>query len=129
MPDFERSATVAAGPEDAFRFLADPGNLPRYIARMVLAEPGEGERLRVAAEVEGRHEEGDARFWTDPSRRRVEWGAEEGSGYRGWLQVSEASEGAAVTIHLHVEHGDDEAEINRVLDETVMNVERLLGTG
>ncbi len=96
---------------------------------MVLAEPEEGERLRVAAEVEGRHEEGDARFRADPSQRRLEWGAADGSGYRGWLQVSEASEGAAVTIHLHLEHDDDEAEINRVLDETVKNIERLLGKG
>ena len=128
MPDFERSTRVAADPEAAFRFLADPSNLPRYVATMVFARPEEGEHLRVAAEVEGRHEEGEARFRTAPSQRRIEWGAEDGGKYGGWLQVLEAGDGATVTIHLHMEHDQDEAEVNRVLDETAGNIERLLDT-
>ena len=127
MSEFERSVTVTASPNDAFQFLANPSNLPRYVATMVLAEPEEGERLRVAAEVEGRHEVGDAQFRTNPAQRRVEWGGEEGNRYRGWLQVLPAGNGAEVTIHLHVVRGEDEAEINRVLDETVENIAQILG--
>lgn len=126
MRDFERSVTVTADPDEAFRFLADPGNLPRYIARMVLARPEDGERLHVAADVEGRHEEGHARFRPDPAARCLEWGAEQGSGYRGSLQVSEDAQGALVTIRLHLNRDEDEAEVNRVLDETAANIERLL---
>jgi uncharacterized protein YndB with AHSA1/START domain len=126
MADFERTATVSAGPEEAFQFLADPANLPRYVATMRLATPDSGDRLHVAAEVQGRHEEGDTCFRADASRNCIEWGAGEGAGYGGWLQVSPSSGGSSVTIHLHVQHDHDEAEINRVLDETVANIERLL---
>lgn len=129
MPDFERTTTVSVSPDEAFGFLAEPRNLPQYIATMVLAQPEAGERLRVAAEVEGRHEEGDARFRSDAAQRRMEWGAEGASGYRGWLQVSNADGGSSVTIHLHLAHDEDESEINRVLDETVRNIDQLLGAG
>jgi uncharacterized protein YndB with AHSA1/START domain len=127
MPDFERTATVAVSPEEAFRFLADPANLPRYVATMTAAQPEDGGRLHVAAEVQGRHEEGEARFRSDPAQRRIEWGAEAGSGYGGWLQVSPSDGGSSVTIHLHVVHDQDRSEIDRVLDETAATIERLLG--
>ena len=127
MTDFERTATVASTPDDAFRFLSDPGNLPRYVAMMSAAQPEGRDRLHVAADVQGRHEEGDARFRTDASARRVEWGGEGADGYGGWLQVVAAPAGSRITLHLHVQHDQDEAEINRTLDETVANIQRLLG--
>jgi hypothetical protein len=127
MPDYERSTTITTGPDDAFRFLADPRNLPRYVASMVLAQPEQGETVRVAADVQGRREEGEARFRADPVSHRLEWGGEESSGYHGTLQVGEAGSGATVTIRLHLDHQQDEAEINRVLDETVANIRRELG--
>ncbi|HLJ67727.1 MAG TPA: SRPBCC family protein [Chloroflexota bacterium] len=128
MRDFERSTTVAIGPDEAYRFLAEPANLPRYVATMTRAQPEEGDRLWVAAEVQGRHEEGNVRFHADVSRRRLEWGAGGPAQYGGWLQVAAGDGGASVTIHLHVEHDEDEAEINRALDETVTNINRLLST-
>src|SRR5437588_11611288 len=48
MRDFERTATVAANPDDAFRFLAEPSNLPRYVATMSAARAEGSERLHVA---------------------------------------------------------------------------------
>lgn len=86
MRDFERTTTVNASPEDAFRFLADPSNLPRYVATMSAAQPEGSGRLHVAADVQGRYEEGDTRFGVDASSRRVEWGTEGSGGYGGWLQ-------------------------------------------
>jgi hypothetical protein len=56
----------------------------------------------------------------------MEWGSEDGGGYRGWLQVSDSGNGSSVTIHLHVPHEGEEAEINQVLDETVSNIQSLL---
>jgi hypothetical protein len=127
MRDFERTTSVAADPDEAFRFLADPSNLPGYVATMSAARPEGAGRLHVAADVQGRHEEGDARFRADASSRRLEWGAEGSDGYRGWLQVAGAQGGASVTIHLSVPHDDDEAEINRVLDQTIANIQTRLG--
>lgn len=128
MRDFERTATVGANPDEAYQFLADPKNMPGYIATMVLARPEEGNRLRVAADVEGRHEEGDASFRANPSRHRLEWGSEDASDYHGWIQVTPAGNGSSVTIHLHLDREEDEAEVNRVMDETVQNIQRLLGS-
>ena len=126
MPDFERTATLNAAPEDAYRYLADPSNLPRYIATMRVAQPEGAERLHVAADVQGRHEEGDARFHSDPEARRMEWSAPDRGGYSGSLQISASGGSSTVTIQLHVEHDHDRAEIDRVLDETVDNIRRLL---
>ena len=129
MPDFERTVIVNTEPEDAFRFLADPTNLPRYVATMSFARPEQGDRLRVAAEVQGRHEEGGARFTADPVRRHIKWGAEGQTGYWGRIEVAERNGGSSVHIRVHVEHEHDEREIDRTMDETVSNIERLLGGG
>jgi uncharacterized protein YndB with AHSA1/START domain len=128
MSEFERTTTVSVGPDDAFSYLSDPIHLPEYVARMSLAQREQGDRLHVAAEVQGRHEEGAARFRVDLEQRRVEWGADSQHGYRGWLQVSAADSGTSVRIHLHVEHEQDKAEIDRALDETISNIQRLLGS-
>ena len=93
---------------------------------MTLAEPGDGAQLRVGAEVQGRHEEGDAQFRSDSAARRLEWSGGGDRSYSGWLQVSEANAGSSVTVHIHTEHDEDEAEITRALDETMGNIKDLL---
>lgn len=83
----------------------------------------------MAADVLGRHEEGEARIKVDDVGRRMEWAGEEGHGYRGWLQVVAAATGSSVTIHIEGARQDEEPEIERALDETVENIERMLGGG
>jgi hypothetical protein len=129
MADYERSVSVAAAPDAAFQFLAEPTNLPRYVATMVEAKPGRGEELHVAADVQGRHEQGEAHLHADPKTRRMEWGSPGENDYSGRLEVTPASDGSKVTIEIHVAGDADENEINRVLDETAANIERLLVAG
>ena len=129
MADYERSVTVAAAPDTAFEFLAEPTNLPRYVATMVEADPRQGEELRVAADVQGRHEQGEAHFHADSSARRMEWSAAGENDYSGRLEVRPSSEGSTVTIQIHVAGDADATEINRVLDDTAANIERLLAVG
>jgi hypothetical protein len=95
---------------------------------MTTATPKGGDTVHVAADVEGRHEEGDARVHADPTRRRLEWGGEGEGGYRGWLEVVEADEGSSVTVHIHTEHDrpDDEPVINRGFDETMERIKHLV---
>lgn len=130
MPEFERSETIESDPAAAYAFLADPRNLPKYVATMVLAEPQSRDRLRVAAEVAGRHEEGDASFHGDATRRRVEWGGT-ASGYRGWLDVAPAGDGRSrVTIHLTTTTDDESDDVDRALTETLANLKaELRGAG
>jgi hypothetical protein len=127
MAEFERSVSVATSPGAAFSALSDVRNLPRYVATMVTATRGQGDDLHVAADVQGRHEEGDARFHVDQAGRRLDWGGEGESHYRGWLQVLESAEGSSVTVHIHTVHDQDPTEVDRALDETMLNIERLLG--
>lgn len=126
MPDFERTTTVNANPDAAFRILANVKYLPEYVATMTGANETGNEMLHVEADVEGRHEEGNAAFRADPRDHRIEWGAENRGGYYGWMQIVPDGNGSSVTIHLHVPHEGEEAEINRVLDETAGNIRRLL---
>lgn len=128
MANFERTVAVDAAPDHAFRSLTDPSALPNYVATMTAAELRTGDRLRVAAEVQGRHEEGDARFSVDEAGRRMEWSGETGTGYRGWLEVVPAGAGSSVTIHLEGVRDDDRAETDRALDETIANIERMLSS-
>lgn len=123
MPEFERSETIDASPVETYRFVSDPRNLPKYVATMVMAQPQSKDMLRVAAEVSGRHEEGDARFKGDEHRRRIEWGGT-ANGYSGWLQVDPDRDGgrARVTIHLTTATEDERDEIERALDETLNRI-------
>lgn len=128
MADYERTVRLAAPADRAFECLADPANMPKYVAMMTSAVPRGGETVHVAAEVQGRHEEGDAHVHADPARRRLDWGGEGQGGYRGWLEVADADGGSAVTVHIHAEHDgtDDAALINRGFDETMQRMKDLV---
>lgn len=75
MPEYERSVSLSVGADDAYRYLADPQNLTKYVATMVTAPREDGDRLRVAADVRGRHEDGEASFRSDTAAHRLEWGS------------------------------------------------------
>jgi uncharacterized protein YndB with AHSA1/START domain len=128
MADYERSVALAAPADRTFECLANPANMPKYVAMMTTASPRGDDTLHVAAEVQGRHEEGDAHFHADPARRRLEWGGEGEGGYRGWLEVTESDGGSTVTVHIHAEHdsGEDDAVINRAFDETLQRMKDLV---
>ena len=130
MADYGRSIGVEAPADQVFERLAVPANMPKYVAMMTTATPQGGETVHVAAEVEGRHEEGDAHVRADPRQRRLEWGGAGEGRYRGWLEVVEAAGGASVTVQIHTEHDspDDEALINRSFDETMERIKQLVET-
>jgi uncharacterized protein YndB with AHSA1/START domain len=123
MAEYERSATVHATPATTYEYLSDPRHLPDYVARMTQARPTAEDHIHVAADVQGRHEEGEAIFRADPSIRRLDWGRE-GHDYRGWLTVEAgADEGSStVTIHLQTHDEADAAEVERALDETMAKI-------
>jgi uncharacterized protein YndB with AHSA1/START domain len=131
MADYEQSKALAADPGAVFDFLSDPANMPSYVAMMVRARPLNEERVQVAAEVEGRHEEGEARLHADPERRRIEWSGESESGYHGWMQVAPTGgSGSTVTIHLVTDDTGAASEIERALTETLSTIEeRVAATG
>ena|SRR2546426_3606067 len=126
MAEYERSATVHATPAATYEYLADPRHMPEYVATMTQAQRSDRAHLHVTAEVEGRHEEGDAMFRSDPSSRRLEWGRE-GHAYRGWLTVA-GDNGSTSTVTIHLETHDelDRAAVELALDATIANIQHSL---
>ncbi len=121
MPDYEESGSVNASPEAVFAYLSDIHNLTDYIPGMVLARE-EGERLRVAAEVQGRHEEGAGWLRVEKDHRRMEWGGQGGAHYGGWLEVTDSAPGSTVTIHLSTDRESDAEEIRGSLSQALANI-------
>lgn len=109
--EFEQSRMIDAPPEKVFAWLSDVGNIPKYLPPVVdssvegpSAEGVPGRRIRTKLEYPG---EGGGTFdaegylAVDERERRMEWGAEEGRDYSGWLTVADRGEGGSeVVVHL-----------------------------
>ena len=109
--EYEQSQAIGAPPEEVFAWLSEVGNLPKYLPPVVdssvegpSAEGVPGQRIRTTLEYPG---EGGGTFdavgyfAVDEGERRMEWGAEEGRDYSGWLTVAERGEGGSeVVVHL-----------------------------
>ena len=102
-------------------------HLPEYVAFMTEATEAPGAHLHVAADVRGRHEEGEAMFVADEAFRRLEWGRE-GHEYHGWLAVTGLSSAptSTVTIHLETHEETDTELVEQALDETLRNIDRVM---
>jgi hypothetical protein len=127
MADVERRITVAVSADTAFELLADASRLPEYVA---------GLRLEDAVAVEGdpaadtSQEAGPpfpaARFHPDRAARRVEWELP-GTEYRGSAEVGQLLPAVStITIRLHTAGGGDLKALERSLEETGRNLQRLL---
>jgi carbon monoxide dehydrogenase subunit G len=126
MPEYEESGLVNASPDAVFAYLSDIDHLTDYIPDMVLAR-AEGERLRVAADVQGRHEEGSAWLRADPDERRIDWGGEGTADYGGSIKVTASPPGSMVTIYLSTSRTSDEAEIRAHLSKALANIKGQVG--
>ncbi len=87
------------------------GNLPEYLPPVVdssvvgpSAEGVPGQRITTTLEYPGGGGgtfEGEGYLSVDERERRMEWGAETGRDYSGWLTVANRGEGASeVVVHL-----------------------------
>lgn len=119
MAEYEQSQTVEAPPEEVFAWLTDVGNLPKYLPPVTDAsvegpsgEGSPGVRIRTTLEYPG---EGGGTFdaegylAVDEGERRMEWGAEGGRDYSGWLTVGNHGEGGSEVV-VHLSFGERSAE-------------------
>ena len=108
MQEYERTKTISAPAEETFAWLSDVGNLPHYLPPVreasiegPSAEGKPGDRIRIRVEIPGRYEtEAEGYFHVDEEARRMEWGAEMGRDYSGWLTVEETGDESTVRVHL-----------------------------
>lgn len=130
MPDYEHAEEVDADADALFSFLAEVGNLQRYLPRITHAEPGKGAAVAVIAQLpdgEGGTEEKarEGSFRVHEDERRLEWGAKGPNDYHGELEVSEAGESSRVRVKIHLET-DEYGSVDEALRKTLANVKRLV---
>lgn len=123
--DDTQELTVSA--DEAFAFLSDVANLPRYLPPITEAHTIDGEVPEVPevpeVHMEGHGPDGDAFAGEGPLRidreaRRMEWSSEITRAYSGWLTVADAGDGqSAVQVHLEFGPRSAEPEIQRETDE------------
>ena len=119
--DYEQSQTIDAPPAEVFAWLADVDNLPSYLPPVVSssaegpsAEGKPGRRVKTTLEYPGGEGTFDAQGYlaVDERGRRMEWGAEAGRDYSGWLTVGNHGEGGSeVVVHLSFGERSVEGEI------------------
>ena len=108
--EYEQSQAIDAPPEEVFAWLKEVGKLPKYLPPVVdssvegpSAEGVPGRRIRTTLEYPG---EGRGTFdavgylAVDERERRMEWGAESGRDYSGWLTIANRGEGGSEVVHL-----------------------------
>ncbi|GAA3624220.1 hypothetical protein GCM10022223_46600 [Kineosporia mesophila] len=135
MPEYQRTLTIAASPDELFDYLSRVENLPNYFAGLTDAHSATGDEVHVTARIpaEATHSghaervESNASFAVDADHRAITWGtpALNDHNYGGKLQVTPEGDGARLAVTLHTEHDDPET-INAGLDQTLHNVERLV---
>jgi len=135
MPEYQRTLTIDADPDQLFDYLSRVENLPNYFSGLTGAHSATGDEVHVTARVpaeatqSGHAEdvESNASFEVDADRRAIRWGtpALNNHDYGGSLQVTPEGDGARLAVSLHTEHDDPET-INAGIDQTLHNVERLV---
>lgn len=110
MQEYEQTQAISMPPEEVFAWLSDVGNLPAYLPPVTAASiegPSEGDnpgqKVRTTLQYPGGDGSFDAEGYlsVDEGGRRMEWGAESGRDYSGWLEVAADGGGSLVTVHLN----------------------------
>ena len=135
--EYEQSINIERAPADVFSWVSQAGNLPHYLPPIKeastegSAEAGApGEKVRMTGEIPDRGEfEGEGYLSVEEGQRRMEWGAEIGREYSGWLTVSDAGSGhSEVTVHLSFGEASQEPQIQEGSSEERDPLEESLGT-
>ena len=118
----EHTEHVAASPDAVYAAIADVTNLPSFVPQMTAARDAGDGKVEVDARYEGHEQHGEASFQRDDAARRIEWSA--GSGYNGWMQVDEDSDGSRLTLFLDTPHPSiRDQDVAATLDAIRMLVE------
>jgi uncharacterized protein YndB with AHSA1/START domain len=130
MATYEQSQAMDAPPEAVFAFLQDPANLPKYLPPIHNAEVDRPEHIELDGQgPDGEQFHNEGHFKVDVDARRMEWGADVGHAYSGWLQVAEdgGPDRSEVTVHLEFGPRSPEPEMQERTPDDVDPAEEALG--
>ena len=120
MSEYEQTQAISVPPDEAFAWLSDVGNLPEYLPPVTNASiegssegDNPGQKVRTTLQYPGGEGSFDAEGYlaVDGGARWMEWGAEAGRDYSGWLEVAPDGEGSLVTVHLSFGERSVEPEV------------------
>jgi hypothetical protein len=126
MAEVEGSRGFGVSADTLWAVVADRSRLADWVPTIRLARPaGEGE-VHLEGESHGHPYSMDSMLRVGEGDRRLEWGADQDEGYRGWLRVTDRPPGSQVHLHLAVPDGhlgpspaDAVAEIRRGVEEAL----------
>jgi Polyketide cyclase / dehydrase and lipid transport len=102
MADVEGSRSYRVTGDAVWAVVADPARLAEWVPTMRQAEPSGHAEVHLEGESHGHRYSLDSSLRIGADDRRLHWGAADGGGYRGWLQVADGSPGSQVRIHVAV---------------------------
>jgi uncharacterized membrane protein len=125
MADYHRAIDIPVTADQAFAFVSDLDNLPRFVPTTRHAE-AEGGHVHVEGSVAGQEYHDDGQIYVDADQRLMRWGSG-ASAYRGELRVTErGSDAAQVEVKLHFrEEGGDGPQPGQVEQSLDQSLERL----
>lgn len=87
MPQYHRTAAIAASADEVFSLISDVSNLPTILPLLTEAHAEPEGHVRAVLHVNGERRELRGRLRVEPRHRRIEWTSEPEAGYHGFLQV------------------------------------------
>lgn len=102
MGEFRGKISISQPAAAVFGFLADPGNMPRYLPTVSKAEAQGPGRILMEGEANGHayKDEGWLKFEADALRMR--WGSSRMPDYEGMLEVLPVAQGSEVSLFLSI---------------------------
>ncbi|WP_414938255.1 SRPBCC family protein [Amycolatopsis sp. cmx-11-51] len=130
MGDYQKSITVDVTPARLFAYLSDVRNLPKYMPRLTSAEPTDGNKVEVTAQISpddapDRKVEGEAWVNVIEDGKRLEWGATGPHDYHGELHIGpgDTAQNATLVVELHTERTEGD-QVDRGLTETLSGIKQ-----
>jgi uncharacterized protein YndB with AHSA1/START domain len=102
MAEIDGSREFEVTADAVWAVVADPARLADWVPTMQRAQPAGHDEVHVEGESHGHPYSLDSLLRVDELGHRLEWGAEDGSSYRGWLQVTTRPSGSEVRLHVAV---------------------------
>jgi uncharacterized membrane protein len=128
MAEYHSSTQLATRVDAVFDYLSEAEHLPDYAAFIGdVHATGPGEVHAAAHLPDGRTVAGESHWRVDALHRRIDWDAEDGSGYHGTLLMRAHPDGTHVRLVLHTPHDPDPA-VQRAADEAMAALHTVLVT-
>lgn len=132
----EETMTINASADAVFNFIADIGNLPKYVPTTKQAQSQGEDRVQVQGEAKGHQYSDDGYLRADRAQQRLEWGSDEGH-YSGSMQITPQGDNTCeVTVQLVFREkpggskGPSEADIHEGMRKSLESIQNhLTGRG